>query len=646
MSDNEVLKIVHPHTHAESDEILTDEEGFHESDASTTTSKLTEIADRQANFNEFENSPDEFMDPARHALHLPIPTDVHHTQAASAIAVSNASQDGSLVLVCAYFNRVFAYRLPTTAGLTRSSTSHSYVYRNNCAGIDSHKDVAPVFYGGFSLPDDALSVAVHPSGKYFVVACEGGILMIYTIDPLQVPHPAANAYFPPSTHQLEFQSIDGYFPSPKKSHRESRLGMLSEDMLCGLEEHVVNGYYDNNAYSYLLDRQLPEDRYPKHTFAGVEPLWYLIHIGVRPPHAHIFANGESMLNGVSFGLVKGRERMIISDQFNSDDGSVAGHVLILELPKSDVIQGTQLNDILCDPAELEGMAVKKRYFVGSKVVPESALGCTFDHAGQVPRYTAALGPFKQAVNYAAASPDGRYIAVCTDSEVVLLDQEHDFVQLKLCISTAEPSNDAAFSSQYCAWNASSTLLAATSDSRQMCFAWSLKCSGKEVGQALQIDAFRPCLGVKFAPWDDTLLFFHEEAKGLFACRLDANVGAADSRPALESIQYITIDEQSAARFHEKRYDQYLTRRCRITGMVATDNYDLLVATRQGLISQLPVTIDWTTGRHKSWPVAFRECVKVLLLGNMRRDSILNILDKQILLRVFNRAAGNRLDWLL
>ena len=214
---------------------------------------------------------------------------------------------------------------------------------------------------------------------------------------------------------------------------------------------------------------------------------------------------ESMVNGVRFGMVAGEERLLAAEQ--------SGWVYVFDLAPEDIdyvwINSYMMCSDLGEPAPSWSMRPVQRF------PPRlSELGVTLPRRAHTDA-TAAIGPFGAPCNLAVPSPDGRWIAVCFDTQfIALLDQADRFSRRDLPFAlAAEPAHeldpDVAVGAQYIAWNSTSTLLAATSDVLHAVFVWD-PATGDIVSRIEGL--VRPCLPLAFAPWDDAVLVVAEETK--------------------------------------------------------------------------------------------------------------------------------------
>jgi hypothetical protein len=268
--------------------------------------------------------------------------------------------------------------------------------------------------------------------------------------------------------------------------------------------------------------------------------------------------------------------------------------------------------------------------------------------------TAALGPFGVPLNLAVASPDGHWIAAVGDQQkVILINQTDGYSSRLLPFAPARFDYDfldpgAEVGAQYCAWNASSTLLAVTSDSLHALFVFSIP-SGQ---LAMRVEGYvRTLMPVTFAPWNDRAVIFAEESK-MVHVRVVPNTNAPSSTPTVPGVVDFNAREDLAEpgpssqllRVRENPNKGGAGRR-RVTGMAATPDGDLLVATKQNVLYRYLPSKPWTPEETKSWPEEFKKAVETVLLCASVKNSPLAALPTPVVLQIIKYVAGKRSDWI-
>jgi hypothetical protein len=183
-------------------------------------------------------------------------------------------------------------------------------------------------------------------------------------------------------------------------------------------------------------------------------------------------NQDGMVNGVRFGLVGGKQRILAAEQ--------SGRVYIFEIPSDDCTVSDTVESMMCTDlvggASTEAAADSKLKMMPVIAFPgrPTALGTSLQRRARVLQ-TATLGPYGVPLNLASASPDGKWIALVGDQQkVILLNQNDNFKAREIPFQAARFDYDfldpeIEVGSQYCTWNASSTLLAVTSDALHAIF---------------------------------------------------------------------------------------------------------------------------------------------------------------------------------
>lgn len=363
-------------------------------------------------------------------------------------------------------------------------------------------------------------------------------------------------------------------------------------------------------------------------------------------------NPDGMVNGVRFGLVGGKERVLAADQ--------SGRVYIFEIPPDacplcEAVESMMCNDLVQIKRPITGPSSSEKVKMMPVVVFAAwpnALGASLQRRARI-LHTATLGPFGVPLNLAAASPDGKWIALVGDQQkVIVLDQADNFKVTKelsfepkrFDYDFLDPDNSEV-GSQYCCWNASSSLLAVTSDALHAVFVFSIP-SGQLV---MRVEGFvRTVLPVMFAPWNDRVIIFGEETK-MMHVRMVEPEGMG------------TVDFNAREDLAEPGHMSQLIRvpadprrpkggRRRITGMATTAQGDVLVSTKQGVMYRYLPANEWVPETMKDWPVRFRESAQTLLQCAARRgrgggDDGLTALPAPVVQLILKLLAGKKTDWL-
>lgn len=367
-------------------------------------------------------------------------------------------------------------------------------------------------------------------------------------------------------------------------------------------------------------------------------------------------NPDAMVNGVRIGRVDGKQRVVAAEQ--------SGYVYVFELPCSSTPRSQVLQQLLCG-----GLGESSNCWC---MMPVSMFRGELVPAGvgiiEEPRAlkTAAIGPFGAPVNLAAPSPNGAWLAVVGDAQVVwLVDQRRGFQWEALPFGPAgvgsRVQEDISIGAQYCCWNRDSTLLAVSSDVLQSVFVF----NPATQQQVHRVEGHaRPCLGVLFAPWDPHLLIYGEEAKHVFLRHLDgaeqsSHLATEDfAERAQRKMQLLRIE---AASLHHETGGMHLhsSRRRRITGAAAGPHGDLFVSIKQGLVLRYFAILDWSPQLHSLWPATFQKLAQHVLVYSSREsryehcDKVKGVrrnrvglwsLPVSVILSILKLLAGSRLQW--
>ena len=371
-------------------------------------------------------------------------------------------------------------------------------------------------------------------------------------------------------------------------------------------------------------------------------------------------NMDGMLNGVRFGVVGGKERLLAADQ--------SGRVYIFEVPPDDCPTEGVVAAMMC--TGLDGDASTPNWSMQPVVSFAASLNPMGSglHRRAVVHSTATLRSIGSPVNLAVASPDGRWIAVIGDTKkVVLVDQHDNFSSRELAFEPARTDYefmdpDVQTGAQYCTFNASSSLLAVTSDALHAVFVFSMP-TGALV---MRIEGFmRSVMPLTFAPWDDHVLIFAEESKQMHVRRVIIHSTTSDTHDDDDDDDDV-INYNAREDLAEPGPTSQLVRlpadplrprggRRRVTGMGVSSTGDVLVSTKQGVLLRYLPNTPWTPEETKHWPEKFREAVQVVLQcaststhssSSRSEGCLLSTLPPPLLHMILGALAGKRSDWLV
>lgn len=297
-------------------------------------------------------------------------------------------------------------------------------------------------------------------------------------------------------------------------------------------------------------------------------------------------------------------------------------------------------------------------------------------AGEPPASTRALVQhrFETAVNCAAASPDGRWLAATGDTEALyVVGSDAGFLDAATCERftlrfTHRPRlmHEQA-GSQYCAWSADGQRLAASSDTLHAVAVWAVPPPGAPTMEFVPLARFaefaRPALALTFLPPTadgSHLLAWSELDSNVYVADVDF-AGAQDAwaRPLLDScgeremrargVQRIRLPPPAAPPELLLAPAAYLNR---ITGLCCAGN--ALYVAQTARITKFPILAAWSKEQHAHFPVAFRRAVRTLLLGaaqstptdeSTQAAPLLACIPKEIVVQIIALAAAPRACWL-
>jgi hypothetical protein len=277
--------------------------------------------------------------------------------------------------------------------------------------------------------------------------------------------------------------------------------------------------------------------------------------------------------------------------------------------------------------------------------------------------------FETAVNCAAASPDGRWLAATGDTDAVyVVGSVVGFLEPAACERRALPITrrqrllHEQAGSQYCAWSADSRRLAASSDTLHAVAVWAVPPPGSDV-EFVQLARFgefqRPTLALSFLPPTadgSHLLAWSELDSNVYVADVDY-AGASDAwaRPLLNSygdremrargVQRIRLPPPAAP----PELLAPLAYLSRITGLGCVGGALYVAQTTR--VTKFPILAAWSKEQHARFPVAFRRAARTLLLGASQSTPteeaapLLACLPKDVVVHIIALAAMPRTCWL-
>ena len=390
------------------------------------------------------------------------------------------------------------------------------------------------------------------------------------------------------------------------------------------------------------------------------------------------ADSWPMTNSVRFGMLKGKERLVATNQ--------NGMIYIFNIPKREDVERCREEkreaselfgctdfynehmDSMKDPLALTQnilVAPVSTWIEGLENCGSLDLARSLTYIANLQQSvsTNIIGPFPIAVNCGVPSPDGKWIAVVGDSSTVLIcpvllmcpvdkidseaesDEGPNLSQLiRLKLPTKGHTDVRKPFSQYCTWNASSTLIAASSDNGRYVCIW--KSSDWKLLKVFD-KCSRPCLPLQFVDGLDSILLWAEDVSSL------VNVGNVNIESKKKDQTSLKLPER-ISKSQRKHFTNALNQVSgvhrdpidgqRITGVASSQGY-VYVATTE-LVSRHQVITEWSPENHSKFTRKFKEATREVLLGSYAgRNSHLMRLPESILMKVVGNAAFPTESWL-
>ena len=280
--------------------------------------------------------------------------------------------------------------------------------------------------------------------------------------------------------------------------------------------------------------------------------------------------------------------------------------------------------------------------------------------------------FDTAVNCAAASPDGRWLAATGDTDAVyVVGSQTGFLEAAGCerhalrLTRRQRLLHEQAGCQYCVWSDDGQRLAASSDTLHAVAVWGVPAPGGHaefVPLARFADFQRPALALAFLPSTadgSHLLAWSELDSNIYIADVD-HAGANDAwaRPLYSSCGEYAMCARGVQRIRLPTPlaqvevfvpPGYLNR---VTGLCCAGNALYVAQTTR--ITRFPILEAWSKEHHAHFPISFRRAVRTLLLGAAQSTPtdesapfrpLLTCLPKEVLLLIVAHAAAPRTCWL-
>eukprot|EP01026_Neomeris_dumetosa_P033082 TRINITY_DN2631_c0_g1_i1.p1 TRINITY_DN2631_c0_g1~~TRINITY_DN2631_c0_g1_i1.p1 ORF type:complete len:484 (+),score=53.23 TRINITY_DN2631_c0_g1_i1:206-1657(+) len=333
-----------------------------------------------------------------------------------------------------------------------------------------------------------------------------------------------------------------------------------------------------------------------------------------------------MCNSVRFGMICKQEFLLVAGQSGfiyilriptQSEGFTKASLACLNLPMDE---GCEENEVVRNAQLVANGVSQVRVMIQMEVQLHQFQG--FD--------TLCIGRFEEPINYVELSPNGRWIVVGLDStDVTILSRSNDFKldgRLLLNLSNGLGDVDAGPRGvQYCAWNSSSTLLAASSDEVNCVSVWSVP----EFELVVRLSRHeRPCLAIKFVT--ESFLAYVEESS---YCHL------VDVNYPLQGHQVLYIDEEEQSE-DSSNYGQQSSK---IAGLGVSHTGEVVVAVDGRFSYKWKLINNWSKNDHSRFPTKFKQAVKVLL-SSSKTSTQLGSLPQPVVLKIIRMAAMPLADW--
>ncbi len=381
-----------------------------------------------------------------------------------------------------------------------------------------------------------------------------------------------------------------------------------------------------------------------------------------------------MANAVRFGRLGGKERLLVTNQ--------NGSIYVFEVPRREEVEecldegrdasplfmctsfydlpaslGQEGADRLAKLSKKVSVAPVETWVEGLRNLQSFELSRSLGAIARQQYATNVIGSFPIALNCAVPSPDGKWIAVVGDSPVVFIcpadkviegrpvglqddpvSLPERFIRLKLP-ATEEVRRPF---SQYCNWNASSTLVAASSDNGRYVCVW-------QTSNWTLVKMFdsspRPCLPLAFADNLDSVLLWAEDIAG------SVNVANTNVHSKKKDHALLKLPERIS-----KKKREHFTRTInnlssahrevlqgqRCCGIGCSRGF-VYVATTE-LISRHKLVTEWTPALHPRFNRKYRAAVREVLRGSSSAESHLARLPSGVLMRILAHAAFPTENW--
>ncbi len=288
--------------------------------------------------------------------------------------------------------------------------------------------------------------------------------------------------------------------------------------------------------------------------------------------------------------------------------------------------------------------------------------------------------FATAINCAAASPDGRFLASAGDREELYVTGSDDgylaadVARHTLRLTTNTRMDNESAGCQYLAWSADTTRIAASSDTLGAVAVWAVPVFGAApvfAQLARFVDHLRPVLALSFLPPPPRDAQQAQQAQQQLLCwaELEANAYVADVEHAAAAdawrrplrvmpmghkqlrrcaVQRVRLPEPAPQPEQQQMWPHGAADRRRITGLCVASGGRFLLA-QQHAIYEFKLVAGWSKALHARFPSAFRAAARAFLLAAAApppgEGPGLCALPKDVLLQIIALAAQPQAAWL-
>ena len=314
--------------------------------------------------------------------------------------------------------------------------------------------------------------------------------------------------------------------------------------------------------------------------------------------------------------------------------SQAGYIFALKQPTSESVSVSSLYYRI--PAHMKSDMV-------SSFTAETYT--TLDMHGELLNVD-GIGDFEFPLNFAAASPNGEYIAACGDVSIVFVVSSRDgfsnVTRLRFPHSVRAVGQVSSDSCQYLSWNADSTLVAASSDSLYAVAVWQVATGNIA---AYYHNHARPVLPICFHPTEPRWLVYAESQHRLHL--KDVKLGKYE---VLNVEKHMSFSTAALLRLVQGDHIEQEELIRELSSFPSPRTHGLAV-TEKGIYWKLKDSVlhfkwltKWSTRAHARFPESFKAVCREALKGASSSSCPFHSLTDDLLLGIFDKAAFPLSAW--